>query len=143
MNPDVLLLEWGRLIQRAVITLSLLQFARVNIKLSACTYIFGEISYNATPIEAPGTRILAHSKPNTRPSCAPNGEKGWYVVLSMHNYRCVQCYFPHTRSCRDVDTNTFKPKVVPFPEVKIDHFFETNAFEKYYYINKPPLFCNG
>ena len=129
VDPDFPLAEWDRLIPQANITLNLLRASRINPRLSAYAYLFGEFNYNKTPIAPPGTKILAHAKPTNRSSWAPHGDEGWYVGPSMHHYRCVNCYFPKTRSQRDVDTVTFFPKVVPFPEVKTDDFLKQAALD--------------
>ena len=55
VDPDFPLAEWDRLIPQAEITLNLLHASRVNPKLSAYAYIFGEFNYNATPLAPPGT----------------------------------------------------------------------------------------
>ena len=104
---------------------NLLKSARVSPNVQAYAYIFGEFDYNATPAVPLGTRILAHSNTNVRALWAPNGEKGCYVGHSIHHYRCIKCYFPHTQTCRDIDTAIFIPNVVPFSEVKTDDYLRS------------------
>ena len=92
------------------------------------TYL-GNLTTITKTIAPPGTNILAHAKPTNRSSWAPHGDKGWYVGPSMHHYICVNCYFPKTRSQRDVDTVTFFPKLIHFPEVKTDDFLKQAALD--------------
>ena len=40
----------------------------------------------------------------------------------MNHYRCVECYFPRTKTTRDYDTVTFFPTTIPFPEVKLQYY---------------------
>ena len=85
VDPDFPLAEWYRLLSQAEITLNLLWVSRVNPKLSAYAYIFGEFNYNATPLAPLGTRVLAHVKPSKRPTWTPNGDEGWYVGPSLEH----------------------------------------------------------
>ena len=66
MEPSFLLSEWNRLFEQANITFNLLRPARYNPKLSAYAYMFGEFNLSATPLSPPGTKIVAHIKPNQR-----------------------------------------------------------------------------
>ena len=138
LDPDFPLAEWDRLIPQANITINLLRASRSNPNLSAYAYLFGEFNYNQTPIAPPGTKVLAHAKPDNRASWAPHGDEGWYVGPSMDHYRCVNCYFPKTRSQRDVDTVTFFPKVVNFPAVKAEDFLKQAALDIISILTKPP-----
>jgi hypothetical protein len=127
VDPKFPLSEWDRLISQANITLNLLRTARVNPKLSAYAYIFGEFNFSATPLAPPGTKIVAHIKSDQRRTWELNGETGWYVGPSLNHYRCVQCYFPRTRTVRDCDTVTFFPSNIPFPDIRLDDFLRQAA----------------
>ena len=119
LNPDFPVREWDRLIPQAVLTLNLLRSARINPKLSAWAYLFGQYDWMKTPLAPPGTKVLVHMKPNNRNTWAQNGEEGWTIGYSPEHYRCIQVYFPKTRSERNVDTVTFPPTVIPFPQVNL------------------------
>ena len=93
LDPNFPIREWDWLIPQAEITLNLLRSSRVNPKLSACTYIFGQFDYNKTPLVPPGTKVLGHHKANKRPTFAPNGEEGWTIGPSPEHYRCLKCFF--------------------------------------------------
>ena len=56
----------------------------------------------------------------------------------MHHYRCVKCYFPHTKMVRDCNTVTFFPKLVPFLRVKLDDFLRQEAQDMIIILNDPP-----
>ena len=116
VDPDFPIREWDCLIPQAELTLNLLRSSRINPKLSAYAQIFGQFDYNKTPVVPPGTKVLAHLKPDARATWAYNGEEGWTVGPSLQHYRCINCYFPATRSQRNVDTVTFFPKSIPFPK---------------------------
>ena len=126
------------MLQQANITLNLLRSSRVNPKLSAYSYIFGEFNFAATPLAPPGTKTVSHRKPNNRGTWELNGETGWYVGPSMQHYRCVKCYFPRTRTTRDCDTVTFFPTNIPFPQVKLDDFLRQAATDIITILTKPP-----
>ena len=49
--------------KQAEITINLLIISRTNSRLSAYAQIFGTFEFNATPIEPPGTKLIAHEKP--------------------------------------------------------------------------------
>jgi hypothetical protein len=70
---------WDRLLPQAVITLSMLGTSRINTKLSAATYIFGQYDFKRAPMAPPGTRIIAHETPSRRRTWAPHGQDGWYL----------------------------------------------------------------
>ena len=118
VDPAFPLTELDRLIEQCNTTLNLVSFARNNPLLSAYTYIFGEFNFGATPLPPPGSNILAYVKPNVRRTWELNGELGWDVSHSMKHYRCVEYYFPRTKTTRDCDTVNFFPKSIHFPEIK-------------------------
>ena len=72
------------------IILNLLRASRTNNKLSAYAYLFGNLNFNTTPMAQPGTKVVAHLKPEQRKSWDPHGNNGWYVGPSLEHYRCVK-----------------------------------------------------
>ena len=113
-DKDFPLAEWDRLLPQAEVTLNLLCTSRVNPKLSAHAYLFGNFDFNKTPLAPPGT-ILIHKKSKDRGSWDYHGVEGWYIGPSPEHYRCLKCYNPDTLS--EVDTNTLQlvPKSTPIP----------------------------
>ena len=71
-DPDYSTTEWDRLIPQAEVTLNLLRATRVNPRLAAYAYILGKFNFNSTPMEPPGTKVLAYLKPGQRPTLACN-----------------------------------------------------------------------
>ena len=106
-DPDYPLREWDRLLQQAVLTLNLLRPSRSNPKVSAYTFLFGEFDFRATPLAPPGTKLIAHIKPNQRGSWDLHGVQGYYTGPALNHYRCITCYFPKTRQERICDTVKF------------------------------------
>ena len=138
LDPEFPLIEWNILIEQCNITLNILRSARVNPSLSSYTYIFEEFDFSATPSAPLGTKILAHIKSNVHRPWELNGEVGWYVDPAMKRYRCVQCYFPRTRTTRNCDMVTFFPKNVPFPEIKLEDFLRIAAEDIFTILTLPP-----
>ena len=137
-DPKFPLSEWDRLIPQTNITINLLRNARVNPKLSAYSYIYGEFNFRATPLAPPGTKVVAHISPDKRGTWELNGEMGWYVGPSLQHYRCVKCYFPRTREVRDCDTVEFFLHEIPFPRVTLNDHLKQAASDIISILSKPP-----
>jgi len=114
-DKDFPLHLWDRLLPQAELTLNLLRGCRCNPKLSAWAYIHGAFDFNRTPIAPPGTRVLAHVKPDARSSWAPHGLEGWYVGPAWAYYRCYTVWVTKTRAARICDTITWFPTHVRMP----------------------------
>jgi hypothetical protein len=138
VDPDFPVAQWDRLIEQSIITLNLLRATRVNPRLSAQAYLFGEFDFNKTPLAPPGTKIISHNKPHARASWDPNGDEGWYIGPALKHYRCVNCYYPCTGSTRVTDTVVFFPKHVKFPAVGINDFLKQAAQDIVSILTKPP-----
>ena len=106
--------------------------------LSAYTYIYGEFNFTATPLAPPGTKVVAHVKPDNRQTWELNGEVGYYVGPAMKHYRCVKCYFPQTQTTRVCDTVTFIPHTIPIPEIKLTDFLRQAASDIIKILTHPP-----
>ena len=77
----VILIDY--LLDQSELTLNLVRSARSNPKLSAYAYIHGTFDFNKTPISPPGTRVLAHDKPEKRPSWGYHGTQGFLLNLRI------------------------------------------------------------
>ena len=121
-DPKFPVREWDRLIPQAVLTLNIMRECRINPKLSAYAYLFGQFDFNATPLAPPGTRVIAHEKPQQRATWDPHGVNGWYVGPALEHYRCITCYIPSTGKERVVDTVQWFPHVVPIPAASTDDY---------------------
>ena len=114
--------EGDCLLYQAELTLNLLRSGRLNPKLSAWAFLFGQFDYNRTPLVPPGIKVLAHSKIDNRASWALHGEEGSTIGPSLENYHCVRSYFPKICTKKDNDTITFFPKNIHLPDINIDSF---------------------
>ena len=52
----------------------------------------------------PGTRLIVHEKPGKPESWGHHVTPGWYIILSLDHFRCMQCYIPATGIVRITDT---------------------------------------
>jgi hypothetical protein len=111
---------WDRLLPQAVITLNMLRTSRINPKLSAATYIYGQYDFNRAPMAPPGTRIIAYETPNRRRTWAPHGQDGRYIGPALEHYRCYTVFFTKKRGERIVETVEFYPEkfTLPFPSAQ-------------------------
>jgi hypothetical protein len=64
---------WCRLIHQATITINLPRNSRLSKKLLAYAQVSGPFDHNTTPLEPPGTNIVAHEKPKQRATWAAHG----------------------------------------------------------------------
>ena len=138
VDPEFPVTEWDRLLDQAFITLNLLRTARVNPKLSAHTYLFGNFDFNSTPLAPPGTKVVTHINVDNRPTWGARGKEGWYVGPSLNHYRCVGCFIPTTRAEIDTNTATFIPKHIKFPEVNIVDYLKQTATDIVALLKNPP-----
>jgi hypothetical protein len=63
----------------------------------------------------PGTRVIAHEKPQQRASWDPHGVDGWYLGPAPDHYRCYRVHINKTKADRIVDTVEFFPAKVTMP----------------------------
>ena len=127
LPSDFPLSEWDHLLQQCQITLLLLRSARSNPKLSSYAYLFGNFDFNKTPLAPPGTRIVIHNRPSSRPSWGYHGDDGYYIGPAMDHYRCVKCFVSKTRAIRISDTVAFFPTTVPIPSTSTDDHLRAAA----------------
>ena len=137
-DPEFPLRQWDRLVEQAELTLNLLRNSRVNPKLSAWAYLFGNHDFNKVPLAPPGTRVVLHSKPEQRKSWAFHGEKGYYIGPAPEHYRCVRCFIPKTQKERITDTVAFIPKVIPIPHASIDDHLRKTVDDLVHLLTKKP-----
>jgi hypothetical protein len=87
VDPTFPLKLWDKLLPQATITLNLLRKSRINPRMSAYAQLNGHFDFNRTPLAPPGTRIIAHEKPNQRASWDPHGVDGYYLGPALDHYR--------------------------------------------------------
>jgi hypothetical protein len=68
VDPNFPLKFWDKLLPQATITLNLLKKSWINPRMSAYAQLNGHFDFNRTPIAPPGTRVIAHEKPDHRAS---------------------------------------------------------------------------
>jgi hypothetical protein len=137
-DPNYPVAHWDRLLHQAVLTLNILRNSRVNPKLSAYAYLYGNFDFNRTPLAPPGTKVVVHLKANNRASWEYHGEEGWYVGPSMEHYRCVKCFLPATNRVRDADTVKFFPHQIPFPSTTTTDYLHQAANDILALLKDPP-----
>lgn len=81
--------------------------SRNNPKLSGHAILHGEFNHDATPLDPPGTRVIAYKKTAARGTWALHGQKFWYFGSSFNRYRCHLCYISKTRGECDSDCVEF------------------------------------
>ena len=134
-HPDFPIREWDRIIPQCELTLNLLRNSRINPKLSAQAYFFGNFDFNKTP---PGTKILVHEKPLQRRTWAMHGINGWYVGPAPNHYRCMTCYIPSTYKERISDTIQVIPHLIPILNSTIESTLKDTADKLVRYLNVKP-----
>jgi hypothetical protein len=77
VDPTFPLKLWDKLFPQATITLNLLRKSRINPCMSAYSQLNGHFDCNRTPLVPPGTRVIAHEKPDQRASWDPRGLDGY------------------------------------------------------------------
>eukprot|EP00957_Ditylum_brightwellii_P002008 154766-Ditylum_brightwellii.AAC.1 len=107
--------EWDHLIPQCSLTSNLLGTSRVNLKLSAQAYLYGNFDFNATSLTPLGTRVVVHKKTAQRDSWQYHGLVGWYIGPSPNHYKCLQCYIPTTTAEIDADTVYLIARNIPIP----------------------------
>ena len=115
LHPDFPLPLWDRLLEQAELTMNLLRGSRMNPNLSAHAQLHGTYDFKRNPIAPPGTRVLAHDKPNVRESWAPHASEGWYVGPALESYRCHKIWIEASRAVRTCDTVKWLPHRLKMP----------------------------
>ena len=127
LDPNFLIQEWDRLLPQCNITLNLLRSSRLQPNLSAYAATFDNFNFNQTPLAPPVTRVLVHKTTEQRTSFAPHGVDGCYIVPSLDNYRCYNCYIPSTAGTRNAISVDWFPHQIPFPKVTTDDYLTQTA----------------
>jgi hypothetical protein len=78
--------------------------------MSAYAQLNGNFDFNRTPLVPPGTRVVAHEKPDQRASWDPHGLDGYYLGPALDHYRCYQVHIPKKKGTRIVDTVESPPR---------------------------------
>jgi hypothetical protein len=83
--------------------------------VSSHAQLYGHYDLNQAPMAPPGTRIIAHEKPQQRTSRDPHGVDGWYLGPVPDHYRCYRVHINKTKADIIVDTVEFFPANMAMP----------------------------
>ena len=67
-----------------------------NPKISAPAMLEGKFDFNKTPLVPQENKFTVQEKPNIRGTLGQHGVQGWYIGLSVENYRCYKVYISNT-----------------------------------------------
>ena len=117
VHPEFPITEWDRLVPQAEMTLNMLRNSRMNPKLSAYAYLFGQFDFRRKPMAPPGTLVAVHVKPDKRASWAPHSRKGFYIGPALEHYRNFTCFMPDTRKEITSDTCDLFAHIDEIPQI--------------------------
>jgi hypothetical protein len=115
VDPTFPLKLWDKILPQATITLNLLWKSIINPRVLVYAQLDGNFDFNRTPLAPPGTRIIAHEKPDQRASWDPHGVDGYYLGPALDHYRCYQVHITKTKGTWIVDTVEFFPAKLAMP----------------------------
>jgi hypothetical protein len=64
LDPSFPITLWDRLLPQAILTLNLLQQAKVDLSVSTYQFMYGEFDYNKMPLAPLGCAVQMHESPN-------------------------------------------------------------------------------
>jgi hypothetical protein len=79
VDPTSPLKLWDKVLPQSTITLNLLRKSRINPRMSAYAQLNGHFDFNRTPLDPPGTRLIAHEKPDQLSPWDPHGLDGYIL----------------------------------------------------------------
>jgi hypothetical protein len=79
---------WDLLLPQTELTLNLLHQSSITPSMSAWAHFNGPFDYNATPLLPLGCPTIIHNKPATHRTWDIRGSDGFYVGVSLEDYRC-------------------------------------------------------
>jgi hypothetical protein len=109
VDPNFPLRLWDKLLPQATITLNLLRKSIINPRTYVYAQLNGHYDFNRPPMEPPGTRVIAHKKPDQRSSWAQHGVDGCYIGPALDHNHCYIIHVSDTLADRVVDTVDFFP----------------------------------
>jgi hypothetical protein len=115
VDPNFPLRLWDRLLPQATISLNPLRQSRINPRVSAYAQLYVHFDFNQAPMAPPGTRVVAHERPQQRASWDHHGVDGWYLGPAPDHYRCYRFHINKTKADIIVDTVEFLPAKVAMP----------------------------
>jgi hypothetical protein len=138
VDPNFPLKLWDKILPQATLTLNLLRKSRINPRMSAYAQLNRHFDFNSTPLAPPpGTRIIAHEKPDQRASWDPHGLDGYYLGPALDHYRCYQVNITKTKGTRIVDTVEFFPATLAMPRTSSKDLASIAAMELSHALQHP------
>ena len=101
--------QWDTLLPHLEQTLNMLQATRVNPKISAATWLYGQHNYAAQPLAPAGWKVMCFERTEQRNSWGFHGMEGFVFGTSPEHYHCYDVYIPSTGQTRTTDTIVFFP----------------------------------
>jgi hypothetical protein len=138
VDPTFPLKLWDKLLQQATITLNLFRKSRINPRMSAYAQLNGHFDFNRTPLAPPGTRVIAHEKPDQQASWDPHGVDGYYLGPALDHYPCYQVHVTKTKGARINDTVEFFPSKLAMPNTSSKYLARIAALELSNALQNPP-----
>jgi hypothetical protein len=105
--------------------------------MSAYAQLNGHFDFNRTPLAPPGTRIIAHEKPDQQASRDPHGVDGYYLGPAFDHYRYYQVIITKTKGTRIVDTVEFFPSKLSMSKTSSKDLASIAALELSHALQNP------
>jgi hypothetical protein len=97
--------------------------------MSAYAQLNGHFDFNRTHLAPPGTRFIAHEKPDQRASWDPHGVDGYYLGPALDHYHCYQVHTKKIKGTRVVDTVDSPPAKLAMPSTSSKDLTRIAALE--------------
>jgi hypothetical protein len=81
----------------------------------------GHFDFNRTAMAPPGSRIIAHERPDQRVFWDHHGVYGYYIGPALYHYRCYQVHITKIKGTRIVDTVEFFPSKTAMPQTSSNY----------------------
>ena len=114
-DPSFPLHLWDKLIPQGLLILNLMRPSHACPQISAYAHVHGAFDYNRTPLAPPGIKVLAHLRPEDRPSWSLHAADGYYVGQAMRHYQCHNVWLPSTDRTRIAQTVCWFPHHCKMP----------------------------
>ena len=108
-HVDFPISEWDLLLPQIELTLNLLRGSHTQPKISAYEHVIGKYNYSRNPIAPVGTKVIVLNDPNSRPTWAPHGNRGYYLGPAMNHYRSYRILMEDTGRVRVSDSVSWHP----------------------------------
>jgi hypothetical protein len=106
---------WDRLLIQVEHTINMLHPAGMLKTVLACTYLYGQHSYNSHPFAPLGCKVKAQVVPEICETWAPHTASGYYIGNAMEHYCCHNIYISNTKSTHVYSLVFFKHKYLTMP----------------------------